>query len=149
MEFRSEALVLVLVGAIVASGSAALAAQPKPFTGVEKGRFDGGTTDVKHTLAAKPGEKVAFVVVVAGGKPGKVPPRAAMSLHVDWRSRAGVARHAGSFPCRAICGWVFEGPAAKDASVSGEYVLTIHDDSPTDVRPVFDWTVTSKRTDRP
>ena len=50
----------------------------------------------------------------------QVPARAAMSLHVDWRSRGGVSRHAGSFPCRAICGWVFEGPSGKDASASGD-----------------------------
>lgn len=141
----SSTLSLALVVALVASATTALAAPPRPFGESQRGRFDGNTTDVKRSLSAKPGEKIAFLIVVAGGKPGKVPARAAMSLHVDWRSRGGVSRHAGSFPCRAICGWVFEGPSGKDASASGDYVVTVHDDSPTDVRPIFDWTVTAKR----
>ncbi|MBL8612773.1 MAG: hypothetical protein JNL38_35860 [Myxococcales bacterium] len=139
-------LVLAVAIAAAAGADTAHAGAPRPFVDAERGRFDGSPPrKVTRTIRLKPGEKAAFVVVVAGGRPGRVPPRAAMSLHVNWRTKRGAKMHSGSFPCRAVCGWVFEAPAARDAVASGDYELTIQDDSPEDPQPVFDWLVTVKR----
>lgn len=139
-------LVLAVAIATAVWATAAQAGAPKPFADPERGRFDGRPPrKVQRTLHLKPGDKASFLIVVAGGKPGRVPPRAAMSLHVEWRTKRGAKMHSGSFPCRAVCGWIFEAPAAKDAVGAGDYELTIKDDSPEGAAPPFDWLVTVKR----
>jgi hypothetical protein len=137
-----------LVVALALVGPPASAEVPDPpFDGSLSGRFGdaGAPIAYRFTLKAKPGEKVPFVISVAGANPRQPFLESALGLEVQWKSSRGVVHRDASTACASACGWTFYAPELKEAPIGGEYTLYVRDESPRRGRRPFKWLVTAAR----